>query len=158
MELRQTPTMLHSIDNHGRIQEVSDLWLEKLQYSWDEVIGRPSTDFLSPESARYAREVVLPAFFQSGACEVEYEMLRKDGSRMPVRLRGVAVRSESGAFLRSIAVIEDLSERRALERKMFETQKLESLALMAGNLAHDFNNLLASVIGNAQLVRRQLAE
>lgn len=152
--LRETPTMLHSIDNQGRIQEVSDLWLEKLQYTWDEVIGRRSVDFLSEESRRYAREVVLPMFFKTGMCEVEYDMVRKDGTLMPVRLRGVAVRNESGAFLRSIAVIEDLSEKRALERKMFDAQKLEGLALMAGNLAHDFNNLLATVVGNAQLVRR----
>lgn len=152
--LRMTPTMLHSIDHEGRIAEVSDLWLEKLGYTWDEVIGRPSTDFLSEDSARYAREVVLPLFFETGACDVEYDMVRKDGDLIPVRLRGVAVRSESGAFLRSIAVIEDLTELRALERKMFAAQKLESLGLMAGNIAHDFNNLLASVSGNAQLARR----
>jgi two-component system cell cycle sensor histidine kinase/response regulator CckA len=158
MELRLTPTMLHSIDNRGVIQEVSDLWLEKLQYSAHEVIGRASTDFLSVESARYAREVVLPAFYANGVCEVEYDMVRRDGSLMPVRLRGVAVRNETGAFLRSIAVVEDLSERRALERKVFETQQLESLALMAGNVAHDFNNLLASIVGNVELVRRRAGD
>ena len=146
--------MLHSIDNHGRITEVSDLWLSKLGYTWDEVIGRPSTDFLSDESARYAREVVLPAFFKTGSCEVEYDMRRKDGVLVPVRLHGIAVRSESGAFERSIAVIEDLTDRRALERKMFEVQKLESLGLMAGNIAHDFNNLLASVVGSAEIAQR----
>ncbi|MDB4961656.1 MAG: signal transduction histidine kinase, nitrogen specific, NtrB [Myxococcales bacterium] len=152
--LRLTPTMLHSIDHQGRIEEVSDLWLTRLGYTWNEVIGRESTDFLSEESARYAREVVLPMFYQTGACEVEYDMRRKDGVLFPVRLRGVAVRSESGVFVRSIAVIEDLTEQRALERKMFAAQKLESLGLMAGNIAHDFNNLLASVVGNTQLALR----
>ncbi len=146
--------MLHSIDNHGLITEVSELWLTKLGYTRDEVIGRPSTAFLSDESARYAREVVLPAFFKAGSCEVEYEMRRKDGSSLPVRLHGIAVRTEGGAFERSIAVIEDLTERRALERKMLEVQKLESLGLMAGNIAHDFNNLLASVVGSAEIARR----
>ncbi|HEU0031465.1 MAG TPA: ATP-binding protein [Kofleriaceae bacterium] len=156
--LRITPTMLHSIDRDGRIQEVSDLWLQTLGYTWEEVIGRRSTEFLSEESARYAREVVLPAFFQTGTCDVEYEMRRKDGTLLPVRLRGTALRSESGAFDRSIAVIEDLSEQRALEQKMFEAQKLESLAFMAGNIAHDFNNLLASVVGNAQLALRHASD
>ncbi len=151
MSLRITPTMLHSIDNCGRIEEVSEQWLATLGYGYDEVIGRLSTDFLSEESARYARDVVLPAFFLSGTCDVEYEMRRKDGVLIPVHLSGVAIRNESGTFLRSIAVIEDLTERRALERKIFEAQKLESLGLMAGNIAHDFNNLLASVVGNAQL-------
>jgi two-component system cell cycle sensor histidine kinase/response regulator CckA len=146
--------MLHSIDGNGVITEVSDMWLARLGYTWDEVIGRRSVEFLTDESARYAREVVLPAFFAQGTCDVEYDMRRKDGSVLPVRLTGDAVRNERGAFVRSIAVIEDLSERRALEKKMFEVQQLESLGLMAGNIAHDFNNLLTSVIGNAQLAAR----
>ncbi|MEJ7597088.1 MAG: PAS domain-containing protein [Kofleriaceae bacterium] len=151
MSLRITPTMLHCIDNRGRIEEVSEQWLATLGYRYDEVIGRPSTDFLSEDSARYARQVVLPAFFESGACNVEYEMRRKDGVLIPVRLTGIAVRNDQGVFVRSIAVIEDLTERRALEQKMFAAQKLESLGMLAGNVAHDFNNLLASVVGNAQL-------
>ncbi|MDB4952607.1 MAG: sensor hybrid histidine kinase [Myxococcales bacterium] len=146
--------MLHSIDDKGQIEDVSDVWLAKLGYTWDEVIGRPSTNFLSEESAQYAHEIVLPAFFVAGVCHVEYEMRRKDGTLMPVRLHGVAVRNETGAFLRSIAVIEDLSEQRALERKVWDAQKLDTLGLMAGNLAHDFNNLLASVVGNAERAQR----
>lgn len=42
-------------------------------------------------------------------------------------------------------------ERMAIERKLQEAQKLESLGLLAGGIAHDFNNLLTSVIGNASL-------
>lgn len=149
--------MLHSIDTQGRILEVSDLWLARLGYLRDEVLGRPSTDFLTEASARYARDVVLPAFFETGACEVEYDMRHRDGTPLPVRLRAVAVRGPDGAVERSIAVVEDLTERRALERKMLDAQKLESLARMAGTIAHDFGNLLASVIGNAQLAQRHVA-
>jgi two-component system cell cycle sensor histidine kinase/response regulator CckA len=157
VSLTIAPMMLHSIDSTGCITEVSDLWLERLGYTWDEVIGHKSTEFLTEASARYATEVVLPAFFATGACDVEYDMRRKDGTVFPARLRGVAVRNERGAFVRSIAVIEDLTERRALEREMFEVQKLDSLGVMAGNIAHDFNNLLATVIGSAQIAARHAA-
>ncbi|MBN2233084.1 MAG: response regulator [Deltaproteobacteria bacterium] len=44
-----------------------------------------------------------------------------------------------------------------LERKMQETQKLESLGLLAGGIAHDFNNLLTGVIGNADLAMLNLS-
>ena len=142
--------MLHSINRDGYITEVSELWLAKLGYTLDEVLGRRSVEFLTEDSARYAREVVLPTFFQEGNCEVEYEMRRKDGTILPVRLQGVAVYNERGEFVRSIAVIEDLTERRTLERKMLEVQTLDSLGLMAGNIAHDFSNLLASIIGSTQ--------
>ncbi len=49
------------------------------------------------------------------------------------------------------------TERVALERKLQESQKLESLGILAGGIAHDFNNLLTGVLGNASLARMDLA-
>ncbi len=143
--------MLHSINREGRIVEVSDLWLETLGYTREEVVGRLSTEFLTEDSRRYARDVVLPAFFETGYGDVEYDMVCKDGRILPVRLRASAERSEDGQVETSNAALEDLTERRELEKKMLYAQKLESLGLMAGGIAHDFNNLLVSILGNAQL-------
>jgi len=150
--------MLHSINREGRLVDVSELWLQKLGYTREEVLGRPSTDFLTEESARYAREVVLPEFFRAGHCEVEYQMVRKDGEVFPVRLRGIAERDPSGALLHSVAALEDLTAQRMLEKRMLDAQKLDSLGLMAGGIAHDFNNLLVSILGNAQIAFDQVRD
>jgi signal transduction histidine kinase/CheY-like chemotaxis protein len=45
----------------------------------------------------------------------------------------------------------DVSERVKFERELQETQKLESIGLLAGGIAHDFNNLLTGILGNASL-------
>ena len=45
------------------------------------------------------------------------------------------------------------AERESLRLKMLETQKLESLGVLAGGIAHDFNNLLTVILGNATLAR-----
>jgi len=73
-----TPAMLHSINERGRLISVSDAWLEKLGFARSEVIGRRSTDFLTPESREWAVREVLPEFFRRGRCDnIRYQMVRK---------------------------------------------------------------------------------
>lgn len=63
------------------------------------------------------------------------------------------------AFIRDISERQRAEgERQQLDRKVQETQKLESLGVLAGGIAHDFNNILTIVLGNASLARLQLPE
>jgi PAS domain S-box-containing protein len=67
---------------------------------------------------------------------------------------------ESSAQLAALAIERDHAEaeRIKLERKLLETQKLESLGVLAGGIAHDFNNLLTGILGNASLASLELPE
>lgn len=58
----------------------------------------------------------------------------------------------------AIVVIEDITEKKALEEEMFKTQKLESVGILAGGIAHDFNNILAAILSNIQLAMIQLEQ
>jgi PAS domain S-box-containing protein len=83
---------------------------------------------------------------------VEVKWKRKDGSPITVRLSGRAVvnaRHESEGFE---MIAEDVTERRAFEEQLRQSQKMEAIGRLAGGVAHDFNNLLTVIKGYAELL------
>jgi PAS domain S-box-containing protein len=115
----RTPAMLHSVDATGRLLSVSDRWLLKLGYSREEVLGRPSVEFLTQASRAHAVSHVLPSFFANGRVDdVPYQMQTKDGRVLDVLLSGILEYSNDGKPARSLAVIEDVTERRQAERAL----------------------------------------
>ena len=120
----KTPAMLHSIDRLGRLLSVSDLWLSKLGYSRDEVIGRKSTDFLTEESKKYAEEVILPDFFETGRCDnVPYQFIKKNGEIIDILLSATAEKDMEGNVLRSIAILDDVTDKKRAEMAIIESQE-----------------------------------
>ena len=114
-----TPAMMHSIDPEGRIISVSDYWLEKLGYSREEALGRKSTDFLTPDSKKYATNTVLPEFFRLGYCEnIPYRYAAKNGDVLDILLSAIAEKDDEGKVIRSLAVLEDITERKQAEEKL----------------------------------------
>ena len=87
----------------------------------------------------------------------EVEWKRKDGSPITVRLSGHTVRDERGDVLAYEMIVEDATERRALEEQLRQSQKLEAVGLLAGGLAHDFNNLLTTVLATSEMLRADRA-
>ena len=117
-----TPAILHSIGPDGRILHVSDRWLALMGYERHEVVGRVSSDFLTPASRAHARDVVLPAFFRNGHCDrIEYQFVRRDGSIVDVLLSAVLERDENGATARSLAVLEDVTATKVLQKELGRT-------------------------------------
>ncbi|NNL66446.1 MAG: PAS domain S-box protein [Myxococcales bacterium] len=91
-----------------------------------------------------------------GRFEATYRIVRPDGELRWVRSRGFAIHDAHGEIERLAGLAEDVTDRRRLEERVQQTQKLESLGVLAGGIAHDFNNLLTGILGNASLVLEQL--
>ncbi|MCR9255219.1 MAG: ATP-binding protein [Alphaproteobacteria bacterium] len=53
---------------------------------------------------------------------------------------------------------EDISERVRMERRLAQSQKMEAVGQLTGGVAHDFNNLMGVVMGNLQLLQRQIGD
>jgi len=120
-----TPIMLHSIDFQGKLVSVSNYWLKTLGYELDEVIGRPSVDFMTEASRKYAKEVVLPEFFVTGHCsDIPYQFVKKNGGIIDTLLSATSEKDEQGNVVRSLAVIVDVTERKRAKSDLAKSNAL----------------------------------
>lgn len=131
LKLRQlyerTPALLHSIDPQGCIEFVSDMWLKSFGYTRQEVVGRRSLEFLTPQGQELARELV-PSFFELGYCEdVPYEWRCKDGQFRHVLLSATVERDAHGQIVRSLAILHDVSALRRAEHKELQERQLRAM-------------------------------
>ncbi len=138
---------MHSINAEGKIELVSNKWLQNFGYTREEVIGQFSTHFLTHESLQLARKV-LPQFFEQGHCtDIPYTWVCKDGSLRNVLLSATATRDAQGKVTRSLAVLHDVTDlyaaqARAQRERSFRDRFFDS-STDAFVLADSKRNILA---------------
>jgi two-component system CheB/CheR fusion protein len=139
----------------GAVIDINPFAERLLGFTENELAGRK---FWEIESLREVPELkpALDTIRDRGYLRIDDLCLRtKDGRDLRAELIGnVYAEGDRPAIQLNIR---DVSERKKFERELQETQKLESLGLLAGGIAHDFNNLLTGILGSASLAYAELA-
>ncbi|MGK6323659.1 MHYT domain-containing protein [Sphingomonas sp. DT-51] len=156
---RGTPLPLHSLDPHGRVEQVSDAWLTLLGYERTEVLGRTLVSFMEVESARRFEEADWIGLLAHDALDTrEYQMVAKDGAVLDILSDARVERDGAGAIVRVLGGLTDVTDRKRAEAALRQAQKNEAIGHLTGGVAHDFNNLLAVIIGNLDMLSRRMPE
>jgi len=132
--------------------------------SGEELVGRPVGVLRSP--ADFQRHATLAPEPEDERRGRQAELVRSGGKPVPVFVLATALPAEpaatdgSASVARQLLVLVDLTERvrgeeqrRDLERRLLESEKLEALGRLAGSVSHDFNNLLMVVQGSLDAIR-----
>ena len=88
--------------------------------------------------------------------DVEMEWKRKDDSPITVLCSGRRAEGGDENSTYNEVFVEDITERRVLERQLRMAAKMEAVGRLSGGIAHDFNNLLGVIIGYSQMLARKM--
>ncbi len=116
------PCGYHSLDKEGKIVLVNETELEMFVYTREELLGKKFTDLLTTEGTKVFQEN-FPQFQQRGwVRDLQFQMIRKDGTLLPVSLNSTAVKDAQGNYLMSRSTILDITERKRTEEALRESE------------------------------------
>lgn len=125
-------------------------------YPQREVIGRNCRFLQGPESNPEAIAQIREALEHGEPVSVELLNYRRDGTPFWNSLSIAPVRDERGQVTHFVGVLTDVTERRALEQQVFQSQKMDLIGRLASGVAHDFNNVLTAIMGYSELASLHL--
>jgi two-component system, cell cycle sensor histidine kinase and response regulator CckA len=142
-----------AVTDRGVFVDANKQMLDMLGYTHEEIVGRPVSDILAPESVELVMKNIRNGY------EEPYEnyLRKKDGTCFPVISRARSMLWGGRKY--RVTVLQDITEakkaeeeQKRLEEQVYQSHKLEALGTLAGGIAHDFNNLLMAIQGYASLM------
>ena len=125
-------------------------------YSPSEVLGEPRNILLPCGQSDELPTIVETLMRGESAQPYETVHVRKDGQRIDVSMMISPVKDVSENIVGAVAVTRDITDRKALEAQLRQSQKMESIGRLSGGIAHDFNNLLSVIIGYSGVIEERL--
>ncbi|HVU02206.1 MAG TPA: PAS domain S-box protein [Polyangiaceae bacterium] len=119
-------------------------------------VGKPIADMLHPEDAPRAA-ARIGELFRTGvrhADPAEYRSRRIDGREITVEISSIPIEYEGGPAV--LAFARDITERKAMQEKMVQADRLAAVGTLAAGIAHEINNPLAYVLLGLQYLEREL--
>ena len=152
--MEQSPTAFVILDAYGTVEHLNLACQQHYGWTPENMTGHELLAIdASPDLHRLLDTALATARSNSG----EVEVVALDGT-VVLTLAKITPFGAVGGHQKYLLSLEDIAEKKITETHLQRTQKLESLAVLAGGVAHNFNNILTAVIGDAAVALMRLPE
>ncbi|MDQ3587623.1 MAG: PAS domain S-box protein [Actinomycetota bacterium] len=161
---------IFGMDPGGRFTFLNHAGAAMLDWSAEELLGKDTHSAIHhtrPDGSPYPHHecpIIKAAQVEGKAIRTDCLFWRKDGTSFPVDYLATPI-SEGGEVTGAVVVFRDTSEEHnsrreaeQLERRLRESERMDTVGRLAGGIAHDFNNLLAVILNYAALVTDELEQ
>jgi PAS domain S-box-containing protein len=121
-------------------------------YSRQEAIGQHGSFLVPAPFHQHVDKTWIELLRQSGGTRSTNDNVTKDGRTISCEWYNTPLVDEAGRVLGVASLVQDVTERVALEERLRQSQKMEAVGRLAGGVAHDFNNLLTVILGYSQIL------
>ncbi|MGB5619094.1 MAG: response regulator [Desulfobacterales bacterium] len=120
------------------------------------VVGKPFSRFIQRED-QDVYYLNIQRLLESGALQsFKLRLTKNDGSDFFTNLECMLIRENVSAPKQIRIVVSDITEQKKLEWRLWQAQKMESIAKLAGGIAHQFNNALFVIVATTDLLEMQV--
>jgi PAS domain S-box-containing protein len=142
-------------DREGTLVQVNGALERMFGYAREELVGQTPRLLKSGSHPPAFFEDMWRTILAGLSWQGELINKRKDGTLLATSLTISPIMGSRGRLTHFVGIYRDISERKAMERQLFQAQKMQSVGTLAGGVAHEFNNLLAGIQGYATLGLRE---
>ncbi len=141
------------LDQSGNITDVNLRFCELHGFQQDAVLGT-SIRLIELEKARGELDERFRKMLNNESLVYEAEHYRKDGSKVLLEVSSRAISIGGAPHIQCF--YRDITEKIKLQEQVLQSQKMDSLGVLAGGIAHDFNNVLTAILGHTEVLRRHV--
>ena len=154
MIFAHSPLGIAHFDQKGTIIDCNDQFEEIMGASY-----RKGPAFRMLENLEDPKMLAaIRASIEGGTGYYEGDYLSVKGEKLtPLRAIFSSVKSDDGYFMGGVGIFEDITELKAAEKGLLQSERVKAVAGLAGGVAHNFNNLLQIIMGNIELSLMDIA-